>query len=132
MSVIHIKNAPKGFGSDPDYVYIGRRGKGCDGYFGNPFPLQAGESRGSSIARFETWARSRAQTDATYREAVKGLHGKTLVCFCKPFPCHGDVLEALATELGSEKESGSPASQTVPASDEGQPSTSKEPECPGS
>ena len=30
-------------------VYIGRAGRGQDGYFGNPFVLKAGETRGSSL-----------------------------------------------------------------------------------
>ena len=31
---------------------------------------------------------------------LPGLRGKTLACWCKPGPCHGDVLVRLAEELG--------------------------------
>lgn len=93
--VIHIKDAPKGWQSDPEYVYIGRAGKGMNGYFGNPFPLN-GNSRGSTLARFRDWADARMITDWQYASNVAELSGKTLVCFCAPNPCHGHVLAELA------------------------------------
>ena len=27
-----------------------------------------------------------------YRRRIEGLRGKTLMCFCKPLACHGDVI----------------------------------------
>ena len=35
--------------------YIGRAGRGEDGYFGNPFRLNPGESRGSTIERYRKY-----------------------------------------------------------------------------
>lgn len=80
-------------------VYIGRAGKGQSGYFGNPFVLNAGETRGSTIERYEKYARERIKTDTEFRTNVRKLYGKRLFCFCKPHACHGDVLEKLALEL---------------------------------
>jgi hypothetical protein len=94
---INIKDAPKGWMYDPNYVYIGRAGKGHDGYYGNPFALKKGEPRGSTIERFREYAIERVRTDWQYASAIKDLRGKTLVCFCKPNACHGDVLGALAS-----------------------------------
>lgn len=31
--------------------------------------------------------------DAEYRRRVHELQGKTLGCFCKPHPCHGDIIK---------------------------------------
>lgn len=39
---VNIRYAPVGWHQNSDYVYIGRPGKGQDGYFGNPFPLKKG------------------------------------------------------------------------------------------
>lgn len=83
----------------PEDVYIGRAGKGMDGYFGNPFILLRGEERGSTLDKFEEYARDRIANDPEYKERVKGLYGKRLFCFCKPNSCHGDVLERLAAEM---------------------------------
>jgi len=94
--VINIRQAPKGWQDNPDYVYIGRAGKGMDGYFGNPFALKAGEPRGATLERFAAYAEHRMATDAEYAKRVGELRGKTLVCFCKPADCHGDILAELA------------------------------------
>ena len=52
-------------------VYIGRAGRGEDGYFGNPF---------------------RMGQDSEFKHRVLALKGKRLGCFCKPKACHGDVI----------------------------------------
>ena len=84
-TVIHIKDR------QPGDIYIGRAGHGEDGYFGNPFPLKPGESRGSTIERFRAWFWEQI-TKPEYRQRVLALRGKRLVCFCKPLACHGDVI----------------------------------------
>lgn len=73
-------------------VYIGRAGKGQDGYFGNPFRIEPGASRGATIDRFRAYFTERLATDALFRERVLALRGKRLGCFCKPAACHGDVI----------------------------------------
>ncbi len=95
---INIADAPKGWQSDPSFVYIGRRGHGHDGYFGNPFPLILREGRRAVIERFRAYAVKRMAEDEEYRARVAGLKGKTLVCFCKPAACHGDVLAELSRD----------------------------------
>lgn len=93
---------------EPYDVYIGRAGKGHDGYFGNPVrrdepcPVcsETHTSKGSTLPCFERYARQRIERDPTYRERVQALYGKTLGCFCKPVSaCHGDILAHLAMEL---------------------------------
>jgi hypothetical protein len=100
-NVANIRKLKAGWENDIRFVYIGRQGRGHDGYFGNPYPLQKGEPRGTTIQRFRDYATKRIAEDPEYRRRVKGLYGKTLVCFCHPAPCHGDVLAELAEELAT-------------------------------
>lgn len=94
MNVYNIYKEPM---LDGD-VYIGRAGHGRDSYFGNPFPL-GGESRGSTLRKYEEYARNRIETDPEFRQRVKELYGKRLFCFCHPQSCHGDILEKITREL---------------------------------
>ena len=80
-------------------VYIGRAGHGQDGYFGNPFVLSAGQSRGASIDKYRAHFYDRLKTDTEFRIKIHELKGKTLGCFCKPNPCHGDVIAEYLNSL---------------------------------
>jgi hypothetical protein len=83
-------------------VYIGRAGKGQDGYFGNPFRLRADEDRGATIERYGKHFHNRLETDSEFKRRVHELKGKTLGCFCKPYPCHGDVIAKYLNNLPEE------------------------------
>tara|TARA_R100000458_G_scaffold44181_1_gene42214 strand:- start:170 stop:451 length:282 start_codon:yes stop_codon:yes gene_type:complete len=72
-------------------VYIGRAGRGEDGYFGNPFPISKG-GRDECIARYREWFEFRIENDEEFKARVLELKGKRLGCFCKPQACHGDVI----------------------------------------
>jgi len=80
-------------------VYIGRAGRGQDGYFGNPFMLLAGQSRGTSLEKYRTYFSDRLKTDPEFRKRIYELKGKTLGCFCKPHPCHGDIIAEYLNSL---------------------------------
>lgn len=75
-------------------TYIGRRGKGQSGYFGNPYRLEddSDRARTSSIAKFRNYFYNRLKTDIEFKEAIHRLRGLKLGCFCKPKACHGDVI----------------------------------------
>lgn len=84
-----------------DHVYIGRAGKGVEGPFGNPHPVGPScdlcEGRPfhtleEALHLFYDYFHHRLETDPGFRADVLALTGKTLVCFCKPRPCHGDVI----------------------------------------
>ena|SRR3982751_3173289 len=94
MSVHNILQEPMLEGD----VYIGRAGKGFDGYFGNPFTTKSA-SRSTVLKDYHLYVYSRIKSDPEFRERVLGLYGKRLFCFCKPKPCHGDILEQVAKEL---------------------------------
>lgn len=89
---------------EPYDVYIGRVGKGQEGYFGNPFRLEKGGDRAVVIARYREWFLRRLEEDAEFRERVLALRGMRLGCFCAPATCHGDVivewLEGESSEAG--------------------------------
>lgn len=75
-------------------VYIGRAGKGLDGYFGNPFPLESfGGDRDACLAAYKTYFLDRVRKDEEFKRRVLALKGKTLGCFCAPDLCHGEVIE---------------------------------------
>lgn len=84
-SVVNIRKKPYD-------QYIGRAGKGHDGYFGNPFKLEAGEPRGNTIERFKVYFYERLKNDSEFKRRIDALKGLVLGCFCKPYPCHGDVI----------------------------------------
>jgi len=69
--------------------YIGRAGKGQDGYFGNPFKT---DDRQYNIKMFRAYFRARMKSDPVFKSRVMELKGKKLGCFCKPLACHGDII----------------------------------------
>ncbi len=71
---------------EPYDVYIGRPSEGLTGPFGNPF--RAGEA----LKRFREYFLERVGRDTEFRAQVLALRGKRLGCYCKPKPCHGDII----------------------------------------
>ncbi len=84
-SVIHIKNAPPKWKANDQFVYIGRGSK-----WGNPYHVSMGRTK--CIERY----RDHISCQLQLMSALHELKGKTLVCFCKPKDCHGDILVAMA------------------------------------
>ena len=70
-------------------VYIGRGSK-----WGNPFHIDKHGTREEVLRKYEDYARN----CPTIMNSLDELKGKTLGCFCKPLPCHGDVLFKLYKE----------------------------------
>jgi hypothetical protein len=67
--------------------------------WGNPFRIDAENSREEVIRRFANWVINDSSQRARWiREHVHELRGKTLACWCAPQACHGDVLAAMAEE----------------------------------
>ena len=87
--VVNIKKEThfQGLKSTPDFEYIGR-----GSYWGNPHSMyEDGDDRDEVIRKY--------RYDFEYdkflnidKSRVYELAGKKLGCFCKPAPCHGDVL----------------------------------------
>jgi len=91
-TIVNIKNSKFD-------VYIGRRGHGYDGYFGNPIVIGrkcvcgiTHCSGGSTLECYRTYFYSRLDNDPMFKCMIEELRGKRLGCFCKPDPCHGDII----------------------------------------
>ena len=75
---------------------VGRTaGGGCRAPSG-PAPYVSGRdgNRDAVLSRYEAHIRGRPDLLA----ALPAFRDKTLACFCKPLPCHGDVLVRLLAE----------------------------------
>ncbi len=81
-------------------VYIGRRlymggWKLEQSKWHNPFTLKNSISVKDAILKYKQYILSKPEL----LEDLHELKGKTLGCWCKPGPCHGDVLVELVREL---------------------------------
>jgi hypothetical protein len=95
MKVVNIR-------LDSYHEYIGRPGKGKDGYFGNPFIIGPDGDREKVIALYKEYFDLRIKEDLVFKRGVQELDGKVLGCFCagkggltvldKPFTCHGQII----------------------------------------
>ncbi len=80
--VVHCKR-------EPYDILIDRTTK-----WGNPFRIGKDGTREEVLIRYKEYIRHAHNLIA----ALPELKGKTLGCWCKPQPCHGDVLAELAEE----------------------------------
>ena len=81
--VVHCKK-------EPYDVYIGRPSK-----WGNPYEIGKDGSREDVIIKYMDWLLTRPDLLISIHE----LKGKVLGCWCKPNPCHGDILADIANKL---------------------------------
>lgn len=100
IHVVNIRDLPDGWQHDPQYVYIGRRNwkpeyRVDTSKWANPFHIGIDGSRSEVIYKYRTYLLGSPHLLVQLGE----LLDKTLVCWCMPKPCHGDVLVELATDL---------------------------------
>lgn len=78
--------------------YIGRAGRGRDGYYGNPHPIgycklcKRIHDREDSLKEYRIYFNERIEKDVMFKANILLLKGQTLGCFCKPQNCHGDII----------------------------------------
>ncbi len=80
-------------------TYIGRENRRLglkESIWHNPFFIGKDGTREEVIAKY----RKRLLNRPALLNRVKELKGKVLGCYCKPLPCHGDVLVELADNEG--------------------------------
>lgn len=67
----------------------------------NPFKVKDFGGPGQTLAHYRRWLWHRIQAgDEAVINALKAIDARTvLVCWCKPGPCHGDVVQAAAAWL---------------------------------
>jgi len=92
ITIINIKSGAK-------YdTYIGRPGKGKDGYWGNPHVIgycklcNRIHDREDSLKEYKIYFDKRIKEDIMFKTNIILLKGQTLGCFCKPQNCHGDII----------------------------------------
>lgn len=70
-------------------VYIGRGTP-----WGNPFAIGHGDGpdRSEVIEKYESFFFENIEKDESFKRGILGMKGLRLACFCKPAPCHGDVI----------------------------------------
>jgi len=68
-------------------VYIGRPSK-----WGNPFKIGRDGTREEVIEKYRRFLLNNPELMSSLHE----VRGKILGCWCKPLPCHGDVIAELA------------------------------------
>ncbi len=94
--MIEVVNKRRKAGSPVTWQYIGRPNP-----LGNPYKIGVGiDSRNRSISLYRMWLGSELKKEGSVRDEFDRLmgilktHGElTLVCWCAPLPCHGDVLK---------------------------------------
>jgi len=89
IDIVNKKAQPRRWG-----VYIGR-----PSVLGNPYPVSKSRTHEQAVGEYRQWLRRQWQVGGRVREALLALAREykrtgelTLVCWCKPYPCHGDVL----------------------------------------
>lgn len=73
-----------------DAVYIGRPTQ-----WGNPFQIGRDGDRAEVIAKYRAWLMAQPDLVTAVRRELKG---RSLICWCAPQPCHGDVLIEVANQ----------------------------------
>ena len=93
--VLHRRKTPSGVG-----VYIGRPTK-----WGNKFVIGKDGDRNAVIAKYRRWLDNDPQGMRIKQQAKTELRGESLVCWCAPEACHGDVLLEVANQVDHENKS---------------------------
>ena len=75
-----------------DDVYIGRPSQ-----WGNPFPLKDESQRATVIEKYRDQLAQAVDSGQMQTNKLAALAGKTLLCYCAPKACHGNVLARAAT-----------------------------------
>jgi hypothetical protein len=84
-NVIHIRDKK---GKDNE-LYIGRGSK-----WGNPYRIGTNGTRAEVIRKYRLYAEEKF----SYAD-IQELRGRTLICYCKPKACHGDVLVSMVNDI---------------------------------
>ncbi len=88
-------------------IGIGRGFKcGHHNLLANPYQIGPDGDRSEVLRKYAYDFRLRWRTEMEFRKAILSCKGKRLGCFCKPEPCHGDVIDAFVSIYGKEGDNG--------------------------
>ena len=89
IKVVHSNSLGLAQGLSSSFVEIDRSTE-----WGNPFRISSQMDRDQAVEAFKAYLWKRMQKSHTSDfsiRMVQALNNKTLVCWCKPKRCHGDV-----------------------------------------
>ena len=105
IKVVNVKDNLEG-------QYIGRAKKGLyhGSPLGSPFVIGRDGTRAQCIAKYRVWLwREIKKKGPVYYELQRLLQllnetgSLTLVCWCKPYPCHGDIITSCLKWMNESK-----------------------------
>ena len=96
---------------DDSWLYIGRANRYAglaQSPLANPFKAKDFGGRGQTLPHYRRWLWARMQAgDEQVIHALRAIdETTTLVCWCKPDSCHGDVVKAAAAWLRATADEG--------------------------
>ena len=71
--------------------------------YGNPFVIGKDGDRGEVLTKYRRWLWDKVKQDQAYADQIKDLYGHDLCCCCAPAPCHGEILDAAAIWLNTQR-----------------------------
>ena len=100
-SVIHIRDAR----NTASEIYIGRESKTRKrSEWANPFFIGKDGTREEVLEKYEAYAWEMLESGHWEEEDLLNLIGYTLVCYCAPERCHGNVLDSMITKILARRE----------------------------
>lgn len=60
--------------------------------FGNKYVIGKDGTREKVIEKYKVDFYKRLENEDGFKEKVLELAGETIICWCTPLPCHGDVI----------------------------------------
>ena len=67
--------------------------------FANPFKIGKDGTREEVIKKYEKYIMDKVENEEGMKEKLITMKNKKLGCWCKPEPCHGDVLLSIVNKL---------------------------------
>lgn len=86
---------------DTNNIYIGRAGvvfiNGIrfpkeSSIFANPYKIGKDGTRDEVITKYKNYIEDKIKNNNNFLKELLSLKNKNLGCWCKPEPCHGDIL----------------------------------------
>lgn len=100
--IVHSNSLSLGQALSPEFVRIDRSSE-----WGNPFIVSSQMDRDQVVDAYKVYLWKRMRKSATSHfsiRMVQTLNNKTLVCWCAPKRCHGEVLrDAVAWVIAESK-----------------------------
>ena len=90
-TVVNIKTTGKGYSKIDRTTIYGNRS-----YYPKSRTV---EEHQKAVYAYEKYFYERLESDPEFKAAVHMLWGNTLGCWCKPLPCHGDVIAEYLNSL---------------------------------